>query len=188
MTFSGVIDEQIGWCPISTLLRVVVTLLLILALGVVVMIFAEQQVIVLATFAGVAVVIVLIWMLGNQMVKEAMQGANNPARIDREAKRLVELIIKNFNEDGVGKIGAEAQTTIVANMRKLKSGKIKSPAKAAKALAGVPTRKFAQTRDIDSLSATLARYYLLADDKTDDGERARMRINNFIAGISDSSL
>jgi hypothetical protein len=120
------------------------------------------------------------------MVKQSLQGAKNTARIDREAKLLVEAIMKNFKEDERDMIGSNAQKTIVSTMRTIKSGKIK--AAAAKGMPALRKSQFKMARNMAEFSATLARYYLLAGDKTDDGERVRMRINNFIAGIKDATL
>ena len=71
-------------------------------------------------------------------------------------------------------------------MRNIKSGKIKNAGAAAKGFSAIRARQFKTARNPSEISATLARYYLLAGEKTADGERARARINNFIAGIKNS--
>ena len=170
------------------LMRITLTLVLILALAGAILLFPAQP---MLPMIGTAVAVVLfapIWFVGNRAVKESMQGAENPARLDREAKQLIEVITNTSNAVGFHTIGGETQDAIVASLRDLKAGKIKIKNRAVKALTTVPVSKFKSTRNTSLLSATLARYYLLADDNTDEGERVRMRINNFIAGISDQNL
>ena len=78
---------------------------------------------------GTAVAVVLfapIWFVGNRAVKESMQGAENPARLDREAKQLIEVITNTSNAVGFHTIGGETQDAIVASLRDLKAGKIKN--------------------------------------------------------------
>ena len=170
------------------LIRITLTLLLILLLASAILFFpAEPMLPMIATTAAV-VLFAPIWFIGNQAVKESLQGAKDPARLDREAKQLIKVIMNSSNAIGFHEIRGEIQDTIVANMRDLKAGKIKNTHQVVKALGALPVSKFKSTRNTSRLSAALARYYLLADDKTDDGERVRMRINNFIAGISDASL
>lgn len=172
----------------SPLLRITFTLVLLLALAVTGVLIPERQDILAGAVGVILVLLFPIWMVGNTMIKQGLQGAKNPARIDREAKQLIDIITKAFDEGGRDKIGSDAQNAIVSTMRNIKSGKIKNAGKAAKGMAAIRARKFKTARNPGEISATLARYYLLAGDKTDDGERARMRINNFIAGINDKTL
>ena len=172
----------------SPLLRITFTLILVLALAVAAMAIPERQDILAGAIGIVLVLLFPIWMVGNKMIKQGLQGAKNPARIDREAKQLIDIITKAFDEGGRDTIGSNTQKTIVSTMRDIKSGKIKNAGAAAKGFSAIRARKFKTARNPKEIPATLARYYLLAGDKTDDGERARMRINNFIAGIQDKTL
>ena len=74
------------------LMRITLTLVLILALAGAILLFPAQP---MLPMIGTAVAVVLfapIWFVGNRAVKESMQGAENPARLDREAKQLIEVI------------------------------------------------------------------------------------------------
>jgi len=157
----------------SPLLRITLTLILVLALAVTGMVMPDRQAILASATGAVLVLLFPIWMVGNKMIKQGLQGAKNPARIDREAKQLIDIISKAFNEDGRDQIGSAAQKTIVSTMRNIKSGKIKNAGAAAKGLSAIRARQFKTARNPSEISATLARYYLLAGDKTADGERAR---------------
>jgi hypothetical protein len=170
------------------LTRITLTLLLILMLAVAILLFPDAAMLPMIGTAAAVLLFAPIWFVGNQAARQSFQGAQNPARLDREAKQLIDVIMNSSNAVGFHEIGGKTQDTIVANMRDLKAGKIKNAHRAVKSLGAVPVSKFNATRNPARLSATLAKYYLLADDKTDDGERLRMRINNFIAGISDASL
>jgi|GEM_PF-874573 len=172
----------------SPMLRITFTLILVLALAVIGMIIPERQDILAGAMGGILVLLFPIWMVGNKMNKQGLQGAKNPARIDREAKLLIDSVTESFDDDGREQIGSAAQKTIVVTMRNIKSGKIKNAGKAAKDITAIRKRQFKTARNMKEISATLAKFYLLAGDKTDDGERARMRINNFIAGIKDATL
>jgi len=84
----------------SPLLRITLTLILVLALAVTGMVMPDRQAILASATGAVLVLLFPIWMVGNKMIKQGLQGAKNPARIDREAKQLIDIISKAFNEDG----------------------------------------------------------------------------------------
>ena len=108
------------------LMRITLTLVLILALAGAILLFPAQP---MLPMIGTAVAVVLfapIWFVGNRAVKESMQGAENLARLDREAKQLIEVITNTSNAVGFHTIGGETQDAIVASLRDLKAGKIKN--------------------------------------------------------------
>ncbi|MAF47425.1 MAG: hypothetical protein QGH73_01230 [Rhodospirillales bacterium] len=172
----------------SLLLRIVLTLLLIVALALAVLVFQSQPTIQLILAVATVGLAIYIWMAKKLGIKESMQGAENPARMDREAKQLIDIVLKAFNAEGADRIGKGTQGIIQNTARNIKDGKAKSEREAAMALATVPASKFEETRNVAYLAATIAKYYLLADDKTDDGARTRTRVKNFIAGIHDTNM
>ena len=101
----------------SPLLRITFTLILVLALAVAAMAIPERQDILAGAIGIVLVLLFPIWMVGNKMIKQGLQGAKNPARIDREAKQLIDIITKAFDEGGRDTIGSNTQKTIVSTMR-----------------------------------------------------------------------
>lgn len=171
----------------SLLLRLGLTLLLVAALALAVLVFQSQPKIQLIIAVVMVLLIIPIWMADKLGIRESLQGAENPARLDREAKQLIDIILGKFNAEGIDRIGKETRGAIATALKNIKAGKVKSEREAAKALATVPVSKFQDTRNPSYLAATLAKYYLLAGGKTDDGKKTRTRINDFISGIKDSS-
>ena len=52
----------------------------------------------------------------------------------------------------------------------------------------VPPSKFYEAKNTGYLAATLAAFYILADEDTEFGFNTKTRVDNFIAGIQDDSF
>ncbi len=172
----------------NTMVRIGLTILIIAALAVVIVVFKDNGIVMI-----VAVVIAIALMAGVWMVKKmgdtsGLGSQNSPEAIDRNAKRLIAAINKNFNAMGIEEIGKTTQTIILKIVKAVNSEKFRNERHAVSALKRVPPSKFEEARDVKYIASTLAGYYVLASEETDLGFRTRQRIDNFIAGIDDQNL
>ena len=172
----------------STMARVSLAFLIVLAMIAAMFIFRGSLIPQLVSTAIGIGLIVAIWSVKKMEIKQSLQSAKHPSKIDSEVTNLVVVIKKNFKDGGVDKIGQETQAIILKTMRGIKSGKVKSAKAAAAAMIKIPPSKFGEVRDPGNLASTLANYYLLADPETDLGYKTLQRIDNFIAGIDDKNL
>jgi len=168
--------------------RIGLSVLIILAAGVAVSVFWERPVMQgIAALVGLAM-LAPVWFVENLDIAGSLKSANHPSRIDGEAKALLDMIHSKFNERGIEEISRQTQGFIVAAMRRMKNGQINDEKKLMKLLNPIPASQFARARDVKFLAATVASYYFRADEDTDFGYKNRTRVNNFIAGVNDTSL
>jgi len=168
--------------------RIALTLLLLAACAAALVVFVDRQPVQIGASLLAVVMIGAIWTVGSLNIKDSLRGANHPAILDKEAKSLIDMIYKNFNESGIEEIGKQTQSLIIAAMRRIKDGKIKNQEQAVLMLNPIPASQFSKARDVKFLAATIAAYYFKADDDSDFGFKTKTRVNNFIAGINDTSL
>lgn len=144
--------------------------------------------IVMLSSAAIGVVLIIVVWVVNQKGPEFGGTPKRPANLDYAAKKLISTIKKKFNETDAAEIGDSAQDIIIASVKAVNTGKMKNTSQAVDDLVTVaPTRMALETNKI-VLGATLASYYLQAEDQGEDGDDTRMRIDNFIAGINDRDL
>lgn len=171
----------------SLTVRLSLTLLIILAFtGIASFQFGNS--IVMLSSAGVGVVLLIVVWVTNLKGPEFGGTPRRPANLDHATKKLISTIKKKFTEEEIGEIGDSAQDIIIASVKAVNTKKMKNLSQAVDDLVTVaPTRMQLEDNKI-VLGATLASYYLQAEDKGEDGDDTRMRIDNFIAGIDDRDL
>ena len=167
--------------------RLAFTLLIILAFAAVAFFRFEDKIVMIASATVAVVLVVVIWMV--KQVKPEIGGtAKRPANLDNAAKRLIQTLKKNFDEDELSEIGEDAQDIIVTTAKAVNDGKVKNINRAIDGLEVVPPRRYAQETNLVLIAGTLASYYLQAEQKGEAGDDTRMCIDNFIAGIDDMDL
>lgn len=168
--------------------RIALSVLIVAASGAAVMVFSGRPAMQIGSVVLTIALVASIWMVSNLEIGESMKSSNHPSKIDKETKTLIEVIYKNFNAKGVDEISRQTQGFIVAAMRRIKEGSIPDEKNLMKLLNPIPASQFARAKDIKYLAATIASYYFRADDDSDFGFKTKTRVNNFIAGVNDTTL
>lgn len=172
----------------NTIIRIGLTILVIVALVVTVYVLRGNSTAqIVAAVAGI-VMIAAIWMVKKMGDTSALANQNSPDAINKNSKRLIAIIKKNFNAMGIEAVGKETQELIIDTMKGYNSGKFSSIKKAVSTLKRVPPSKFTEARDVGYMAGTLASFYILSDEESDAGFKTRQRIDNFIAGIDDQNV
>ncbi len=172
----------------GTLIRIGMTLLIILLTAVAVFFFRTNGTMALVSVGFGIALIVTVWVVSRMGNVDELQNQNTPQSIDRNTKKLIGIINKNFNSEGVEEVGTKTQALILKTMKRLNSGQFATEKQAAGSLKRVPPSKFLQAKDTGYLAMTLAAYYVLADEENSHGEKTQTRIDNFIAGIQDDNF
>lgn len=174
-----------------TLLRVLLTVLLCVLLGLAVYVMRFHA---LGSMIAGAVFVVLV--LGLWTVRSITSDLASkikrasPEELIGDARAFLKTVDKRFDAKAVEKIRGEAQDLILVTLEQVEGGKFRNSKKAAESLKFVPTKDVGKTKDITLVSSTLARFYLLANtyDDSDEADDTKNMIDNFIAGISDPKL
>lgn len=168
-------------------MRVSLTVLIILAV-VAVAVFRSGNVVFILSAGGIGVVLIAVIWVVDQLKPEFGGTAKRPANLDHATKKLIRTLKKKFNDDDLTEIGDSAQDIIIATVKAVNSGKMKNISQAVDELVTVPPPKMVLEKNKIVLGATLASYYLQAEEKGEDGDDTKTRIDNFIAGIDDHDL
>ncbi|MDA0238508.1 MAG: hypothetical protein O3A84_00590 [Proteobacteria bacterium] len=171
----------------SLTVRLSLTLLIMLAFTAVASFQFGNSIVMLSTAGVGAFLLIIVWVI---KPKGAEFGGTpkRPANLDYATKKLIGIIKKKFNEDEIGEIGDSAQDIIIASVKAVNTKKMKTLSQAVDDLVTVVPARMQLEGNRIILGATLASYYLQAEDKGEDGDDTRMRIDNFIAGIDDRDL
>lgn len=136
----------------STLVRFGLTFLVILLLiGMLALFNGRAGMQIIAT--GLSVVLILaVWLVSRMGNVQDLRSQNAPENVDRNAKKLIRIINKNFNSAGVEEIGSKTQQTIVETLKAVQSGQFKTEKQALNSFKCVPPAKFNEAKDTGSLA------------------------------------
>jgi hypothetical protein len=170
------------------LLRIGLTLLIILLTAVAIYFFRQNGIMALVSLGFGIALIIAVWLVTRMGNVQELQNQNAPQAIVRNTKKLIGIINDSFNDEGIDEIGRKTQSTIVETMNGINSGEYKTEKIAVATLKRVPPSKFYEAKNTGYLAATLAAFYILADEDTEFGFNTKTRVDNFIAGIQDDSF
>ena len=170
------------------LLRIGMTLLILLLTGVAIYFFRYNGLMALISLVFGLVLIATVWLVSRMGNVQELQNQNSPQAIDRNTKKLIGIINESFNDKGIEEIGEKTQKIVGKILEGLRTDVFKSEKHAVASLKRVPPSKFHEAKDTTFLAATLAAYYVLADELNEYGFNTRTRVDNFIAGIQDDSF
>ena len=172
----------------GTMLRIGMTCLIVLLLAVAIVVFKGSGIAQLLSLGVAVALIIAVWMVKRLGNVQELQNQNSPQAIDRNTKKLIGIINKSFNNEGIDEIGTKTQQTIVETLKGVQTGEFKPIRHAIASLKRVPASKFQEAKDTGYLAATLAAFYILADEDEEIGFNTKTRVDNFIAGIEDDSF
>ncbi len=172
----------------GTMLRIGLTCLIVLLLAVAIVVFKASGIAQLVSLGVAVALIIAVWVVKRMGNVRELQSQNSPQAIDRNTKKLITIINKSFNNQGIDEIGTKTQQTIVETLKGVQTGEFKTIKHAVASLKRVPASKFHEAKDTGYLAATLAAFYILADEDEDIGFNTKTRVDNFIAGIEDDSF
>tara|TARA_B100000315_G_scaffold61911_1_gene56204 strand:- start:2931 stop:3452 length:522 start_codon:yes stop_codon:yes gene_type:complete len=170
------------------LLRIGLTCLIVLLLAVAIVVFKGSGVAQLISLGFAVALIIAVWLVKRMGNVQELQSQNSPQAIDRNTKKLIGIINTSFNNQGIDEIGTKTQQTIVETLKGVQTGEFKNIKHAVATLKRVPASKFHEAKDTGYLAATLAAYYILADEEEEIGFNTKTRVDNFIAGIEDDNF
>ena len=172
----------------GTMLCIGLTCLIILLLAVVIVVFKGAGIVHLISLGFAVALIIAVWLVKRTGNVQELQSQNSLQAIDRNTKKLIGIINKSFNSQGIDDIGRKTQQTIVEALKGVQTGEFKTIKLAIASLKRVSAPKFHEAKDTGYFAVTWAAFYILADEDEDIGFNTKTRVDNFIAGIEDDSF
>lgn len=174
-----------------TLMRVLLTLMLCLVLGMAVYVMKFQPVGSMIAAAVFVVLVLGLWTVRSIATDLAKKVKRTSAQdLVGDARAFIKAVLKRFDAKAVEKIRADAQDLILVTLDEVEKGKFRNSRKAAETLKSIPTQEVANVKGTKVISSSLARLYVMANsfDDSDEADDTKNMIDNFIAGISDPNL
>ena len=148
----------------------------------------SQAVIAAAAVLGL-ILVAAVWALGRSKAAAAGAGLSGSAlELDKSVAKLIDSVIKNFDENCLTQAGNQAQKLIVLSLKGMDAGKIKNTKRAIIAFGKLPKPADVEQKRVTQIAISLATFYLMADENGDDGHDTVTRINNFISGVHDTTF
>ena len=167
--------RKIGWSA-----------LLALALAIVIILSSGQPKVIMGAAVTFVVLMLAVWILKSGKPKP-VQG--KPEEVIGNTRKFLKIVAKENDDKTIGKIQAQTQKTIVETIKLVKSGKMKTTKQAAQSLAIIQPEDYDKPKQIPQIANTLVALYLLADSQdTAIADDTKTLIDNFIAGVTDTTL